>query len=134
MNTCRFCGIESNQVAYVSRISGFRCRCKAKCNKRELEKLRNESAMLQRLKSIGDQSEWRPIETAPKDGTIVLVWGIPLWILDRVPDWHKAAFKGDYEGDTEPYWHWGAPGYVGRVDATHWMPAPPPEGDDASKA
>lgn len=67
---------------------------------------------------------WEPIATAPKDGTTVLVWGLALEFEE--PSWYKASFKGDYWDDPKPYWHWGAPGYVGCVAATHWMPLPDP--------
>lgn len=93
-------------------------------------------------------SEWQPIETAPKDGTEVLVYradtGVMLarWIapcdfmteaeMDHVldatddggdPDWFAADFIGGGRISND-----GLP--------THWMPLPAPPNDDrrASRA
>lgn len=68
--------------------------------------------------------DWQPIETAPKDGSAVLVWP-PTWrgVLSA------ARWDSDYGKKPNPYWR--------RIDAhavmdsrnnppTHW--APPPEG------
>jgi hypothetical protein len=62
---------------------------------------------------------WQPIETAPKDGTDVLVWAdggqyVAAWCQ------YFTAFKiaPTAEYDNDPY-----------VSATHWRPLPPsPEG------
>ncbi len=70
--------------------------------------------------------EWRPIETAPKDGTHILCY-IPetsepalMYVLkwDRHPSWGLSWLEADGEG-----WMACAP--------THWMPLPaPPKGDN----
>lgn len=66
-------------------------------------------------------SEWQPIETAPKDGTVVDIWAYG----HRLPD---VQFCGD---DTTPGWYFvydysELAAFDG--DATHWMPLPdPPE-------
>jgi hypothetical protein len=57
--------------------------------------------------------EWQPIETAPKDGTLVLLGNAnnPEWPL-RCRRW-----------DDETWGHWrGQDG----DEATHWMPLPAP--------
>ena len=67
--------------------------------------------------------EWQPIETAPKDGTEVLVYG-------------------DGQGMSVAWWEtkyiWVRPGAwvsdFGRSDThthepSHWMPLPPPPGE-----
>lgn len=73
-------------------------------------------------------SEWEPIETAPKDGTVIDVWLRDLDELPgyRVPDvlWHAGywvmrknlhfSVESFFETDT------GEP----RNKATHWMPKP----------
>jgi hypothetical protein len=60
-------------------------------------------------------SEWQLIETAPKDGRLVLVWGArrgrPTTFCVRV-----VLFSTGY-------W-WDGDGYD--IDATHWMPLPTP--------
>ena len=65
--------------------------------------------------------DWQPIETAPKDGTHVLLgWavGVGLVLSGYWPDWRgrKAwvTCVGQYQGSAAP---------------THWMPLPPPPGE-----
>lgn len=69
-------------------------------------------------------SEWQPIETAPKDGTAILVWDGKLvyeaewwdaWYADSSkPGWMIANCDEEY-------------GFY--VKATHWMPLPTPPTD-----
>jgi len=77
------------------------------------------------MRAMPKRGGWQPIETAPKDGTKVLVYGNALQLG---PGWYIAHFKTDLP-DGEPYWHWGAPGYIGRVEPVGWMPLlePPTE-------
>ena len=60
--------------------------------------------------------EWRPIETAPKDGTRILLWApgarLDIWKWIDISRWWEA-------GDTE-WWREGIHG------PTHWMPIPEP--------
>lgn len=71
-------------------------------------------------------SEWRPIETAPKDGTTILVYrfyapfgwhvmGYARWseIGDRISGWLSYGFS-------DP------PGNLGLGAPTHWHPLPSP--------
>ena len=70
--------------------------------------------------------EWQPIETAPKDGTSVLVFNgldvsVGYWFI-----WEH-FFTGDRLSGFVKNWNneFGCPdSFVG--DATHWMPLPPP--------
>lgn len=73
---------------------------------------------------------WQPIETAPKDGTHILVYGDYYGGSRRyVAFWEVAA---DIYGDQ---WSCGAPdeqGFYDYAEPTHWQPLPPPpQGDRA---
>ena len=58
---------------------------------------------------------WQPIETAPRDGTEILIWEKEF----------EAFSVGCFLGD-EPFWYGFT--YKDRVNPTHWMPLPePPE-------
>lgn len=71
-------------------------------------------------------SEWQPIETAPKDGTWVLLfverYGAKYWLAghwfsgsDGSCGWVSASFYA------EPHVNWTT-----CSDPTHWMPLPDP--------
>ena len=60
-------------------------------------------------------SEWQPIETAPKDGTRVLVYSS--WVV-------KATDIARWIGPPHNIWKRDREGDV--VKATHWMPLPDP--------
>lgn len=71
--------------------------------------------------------QWRPIETAPKDGTwilginnrgnqAVIIWGLTGW------------FHPFSDGRPSSFWNGGC----GSV-ATHWMPLPAPPKDDCNR-
>lgn len=69
------------------------------------------------------EGSWQPIETAPKDGTAVLV------VNDKAldPEALVAHWNGEWRVDTTYAWAnaedpWG---HFGTIDATHWMPLPP---------
>jgi hypothetical protein len=67
---------------------------------------------------------WLPIESAPRDGTPVIIW---------YPDWQEVCFgmrwielsKGNAFFEPAP----GFPGYTCVRTATHWMPMPEPPKD-----
>lgn len=81
-------------------------------------------------------SEWQPIETAPKDGTDILVYSAN---EGQAVAWWDAEFGFDYVGPKLTYkligaWTAGTATGVGTLDGeylalepTHWMrlPAPP---------
>ena len=58
-------------------------------------------------------SEWQPIETAPRDGTMMLVWAkewsCPVLMTREGRDGIEYWLIGDTDGDGFP---------------THWMPLP----------
>ena len=64
-------------------------------------------------------SEWQPIETAPKDGSDVLVW----W-----PDWMAQPIRVAHYEQRHDIW------LTGRDSAaqppTHWMPLPAAPGEE----
>lgn len=69
--------------------------------------------------------EWQPIETAPKDGSVVFVW-------------HDTTTHHDIKFDInikKAYWNygWSVEGVGGNVPPkiTHWMPLPKPPGGKA---
>lgn len=69
-------------------------------------------------------SEWQPIETAPKDGTEVLVWA--LWIdpdtdsFGSGSTFHKARIDKWVRGA------WWRTKQSPHMQPTHWMPLPEP--------
>lgn len=59
--------------------------------------------------------DWQPIETAPKDGTKILVWPRSRQMREpAIAYWHQPA-NSDYPG----FWAIGG-------NPTHWMPLPAP--------
>jgi hypothetical protein len=93
-------------------------------------------------------SEWRPIETAPKDGTAILIFE-PSGACGLLSNWHMPpdgprSYRlndprlhrfDDYRfaiGYWRPRGGWGNRNSA-EVNPTHWMPLPsPPEPPDAS--
>lgn len=69
-------------------------------------------------------SEWKPIETAPKDGRKIMIY-CPEVIVPGVIYLEEISIVYAYESSfRETGWiglgrHWGA-------SPTHWMPLPPP--------
>lgn len=77
---------------------------------------------------------WQPIETAPKDGTPILIADFlndepktrfPLissacWVVDQYrPEWKNGAWIGCLFEDFS--------GFLARLEPTHWMPLQPLE-------
>lgn len=72
--------------------------------------------------------EWQPIETAPKDGTWILVYGKGTEDEDE-PRQIAVAQYTNYLNSSITAWHWqfawcdgGHLGYFS--EPTHWMPLP----------
>ena len=77
---------------------------------------------------------WQPIETAPKDGTSILISeeGHPYVMQASWEPWDYAHDQSDC------YWRCGrqgAKGYddSGSMDPTHWMPLPQPPSPSQEK-
>lgn len=75
------------------------------------------------------KGEWQPIETAPKDGTSVLLWG--LWAgeisgIGKVPGMGIGYYSGsgDYASQGFLWVDVGGDAYAVWGNPTHWMPLP----------
>lgn len=80
-------------------------------------------------------SDWQPIETAPKDGSSMLLWWVPRRGHGRpsmvLSFWSCRAHAHmsqprDCPHEPDCVADWGF-GYAGEM--THWMPLPPPPGE-----
>ena len=66
-------------------------------------------ALITRLRAAEARTAWQPIETAPRDGTLVLAWH-PWWMrADAV----RCGRSGVWTADGHPV-----------CEPTHWMPLP----------
>ena len=63
---------------------------------------------------IDSKDKWQPIETAPKDGTRILVWDD-----DTIETAYWAIFRSRWE-------HAWDGAELGAFEITHWMPLPEP--------
>jgi hypothetical protein len=79
-----------------------------------------EVAICERIHMLA--KAWQPIETAPKDGTKVLLYWKPLpyakrkWGTIRLGRWNGSSWQMEMGG-------------LYRCDCTHWMPLPLPPAD-----
>lgn len=79
--------------------------------------------------------DWQPIETAPKNGTVVLIYR-KIEAEYAAEGWAEGSKPGEMLCVWEARWcepdfsegYWADPGDMGRVmdDPTHWMPLPSP--------
>jgi hypothetical protein len=70
--------------------------------------------------ALAAAEQWEPIETAPKDGTLILAWN-GCWI--EIAMWQRP------DGINPPRWR-GAHCGVSHIDQPKlWMPLQPPPGD-----
>lgn len=67
------------------------------------------------VKAVNSYREWQPIETAPRDGTVVMLWW-PYWRSRTVIGYYQSIAgtwcSNEALSDHEP--------------PTHWQPLPPP--------
>lgn len=99
----------------------------------------NEDEARQIAACIREMVEWRPIETAPRDGTHILIaphmdvalWdhGAERWITNVIPLNSDRTIADDWRARPvmmfEQYAsNWG-------IEPTHWLPLPPAPGAEA---
>lgn len=72
---------------------------------------------LSRLLDYVEGMRWRPIESAPKDQTDVL-------LFDPNADWWPLLARWEDEEPLQPGWY--TPTVHQVFDPSHWMPLPPP--------
>ena len=75
-------------------------------------------------------TNWQPIETAPKDGTWILVYAPPKEYIRDTRQMYLATWESLYYNCAKE-WAYGQNGYEhafrsGAYDVTHWMPLPKP--------
>jgi hypothetical protein len=78
-------------------------------------------------------SEWKPIETAPRDGTAVDVW-VEVTVPGRAPKGRReadavfddGAWRDSYDDEML---EWGPDSYGQKATVTHWTPLPAPPED-----
>lgn len=89
-----------------------RCQTSAGCQCAQRAEQSEVAALRTRVRELEAAQAWRPIETAPKDGTRILAyggWGIAIIWWSSWLEW--------YDGE-------GA-----HLEPTHWQPLPSPPGD-----
>jgi hypothetical protein len=73
------------------------------------------------------RTDWRPIETAPKDGTEILVFGTRANIPHRMFVAHFTEGGGEEQPHYGPAWfYWNGHRFDEAPSLTHWMPLPVP--------
>lgn len=74
-------------------------------------------------------SGWCPIESAPLDGTEVLLHGKDVHTKHRKGPF-LGSWSGDWPGDETRYWRSVTPGLVAEIKPTHWQPLPSPPSEN----
>lgn len=75
-------------------------------------------------------SEWQPIETAPKDRTIIGWYPYHAIVSEGGSIWIMRWIKDEYSNNPKP--HWSASGWAWGIkdqrarQPTYWMPLPAP--------
>ena len=73
-------------------------------------------------------SHWQPIETAPRDGTIILLYAKPTVVAGRWSDAGTGKYPWDFlDGETSDPEAWPLNAmHDNEYGPTHWMPLPEP--------
>lgn len=88
-----------------------------------------------RERSKEEVMDWQPIETAPRDGTRVMLWrgftAIGSWSEMVIAEWVDDAWRWpDHHDNPSTHGDWSeeniADGYEDAKSFTHWMPLPSP--------
>ena len=79
--------------------------------------------------------DWKPIETAPKDRTEVLITCAGKGMIVCIGRWVSPDARLEHEPPDEAWWlicrHDHGKSYSSGMRPTHWMPIPtPPDTDD----
>ena len=82
-----------------------------------------KSALRSTPPAVSVVPEWRPIETAPKDGTKFLIWVANGYGHGHVK---TGLFNERYDGVASIFDDGEALGHLREKYATHWMPFPSP--------
>jgi len=75
------------------------------------------AAALRAYQALRAQTRWRPIDSAPKDGTVIIAMGDGYEFPQSIY-WHATGDRGQWVAT------WDHDIFT---DATHWMPSPPQE-------
>lgn len=82
---------------------------------------------------MGNEMEWRPIETAPKNGSTIMIAMSPtgpVWMAH----WRTYPEPGMNEWTIDQVVGWTRVGFCdAALEPTHWMPLPPPPQEAESK-
>lgn len=75
--------------------------------------------------ALAEVADWLPIDSAPKDGTLILAWS-KVWLRPGLIRWGLI-----YEGGAGVWRDGTVVGYWGTSAPSHWLPIPPPPGGEA---
>ena len=89
-----------------------------------LSELAQANALLAELRAASQNasalSAWRPIETAPRDGTNILLSNLGFGLVDELP------FTGYWDASVNGFAMQHVGNLCGFAKPTHWMPLPTP--------
>lgn len=75
-------------------------------------------ALIAEVRRLRSEREWQPIETAPRDGSEIVLWG-PCRPIGSSCKYAADANVGWWNSD-----HWSTRVGGETCDATHWLPLP----------